>query len=104
MSAPFNDRGPFAVGEICRIVAARNFPELIGREVTIKGPKKWHRNALDGSVYEAYDTDLFHLGFMVGPPEEALRRRPPSDSHERTYMEKWRDMAGKAPQRVGEPV
>jgi hypothetical protein len=32
------------------------------------------------------------------------RRRPPSDSHERTYIQLWRDMAGKAPQRQGEPA
>lgn len=38
-------------------------------------------------------------------PHELRRRKPPpSDSHERTYMQKWRDMAGKAPQPVGVPA
>lgn len=38
-------------------------------------------------------------------PQNLRRRKPPaSDSHERTYMQMWRDMAGKAPQPVGEPA
>ena len=97
MSAPFNDRGPFAVGEICVIVAVRNCPELLGSEVTITSASKWAINVIDGERYQGYDTDLIHRGFMVAVPEDKLRRRrpPAADSSERMHMQLWRDMAGK---------
>lgn len=38
-------------------------------------------------------------------PVHLRRRKPPAaDSHERTYMQMWRDMASKAPQREGVPA
>jgi hypothetical protein len=41
----------------------------------------------------------------LAAPYNLRRRKPPAaDSNERTFMQRWRDMADKAPQRVGETV
>lgn len=106
MSAPFNDRGPFAVGEICRIVETRYYPELLGTEVKIMSAPLMFRDVNSGEMEVGYGTDLVHKGISISPRESFLRRRrpPASDSHERTYMQKWRDMAGKAPQRERVPA
>lgn len=106
MSAPFNEFGPFAVGEVCTIIGARHFPELIGSDVTITSPLGWYTNMLDGGVYQAYDVDLRHLGYNVAVPERFLRRRKPptTDSSERAFMDQIRKLADKAPQLVGEPA
>lgn len=106
MSEQFNEYGPFAVGEICRVVRADNFPELLGREVTIVARRRRLINSITGKPYDGYLTDLFHNGVRIGAPESYLRRRKPpaADSNERMYVQMWRDMADKAPQRVEVPA
>lgn len=106
MSEQFNEFGPFAVGEVCRIVGAEYFPELIGREVTIAGPRQRATDTRSGEPYDGYPVDMIYKGYYIIAQESCLRRRrpPTSDSNERMYMKKWREMADKAPQRVGEPA
>jgi hypothetical protein len=101
MSEQFNEFGPFAVGEICRVIHSDTCPELIGSEVEIRSAPLL-RGQPDGATWYGYETDIPHFA----PPESYLRRRrpPAADSNERMYVQMWRDMADKAPQRVGETV
>lgn len=92
---------PFKVGDICILqncVALENN----GKECTITGGLEL-RNTRNFGWVVTYRVEA-EDGETYSPTPSQLRRRPPSDSHERTYMQKWRDMAGKAPQRVGETV
>jgi hypothetical protein len=77
MSAAFNERGPFRVGEVCIIVKTISFPELMGREVTIISPPTRGVIANTGEEVVGYLVDLVHRGRRIGVPEDCLRRRRP---------------------------
>lgn len=103
MSKPFNEFGPFAVGEVCRIVWSDSAPQIIGTEVKITsapGPRK----SINGEKWIGYGTDLCVDGIPIHPPEDYLRRvKPPaSDASERMHMQRWREMADKVVRPVGE--
>jgi hypothetical protein len=99
MSAPFNEYGPFSVGEICRIVHSDSYPELVGMEVRITALASPKRGKT-GEVWIGYDTDLCYRGKDVTPPESYLRRRRPPSTGEQSVMQLFVD----APQRQGVPA
>jgi hypothetical protein len=100
---------PFKPGEIATGQNFVDFPEHNGEDLTIiKGAHfgltidKMDRVVRDGVTYEVESTrgERFHCD-----PSHLRRRKPPTaDSNERMYVQKWRDMAGKAPQRVEVPA
>jgi hypothetical protein len=105
MTAPFNEFGPFVVGEICRIVRCDKFPELIGFDLVIETPlQEWITGR--GVRYLGYGTDFYYKGVRVCPKEEYLRRRKPPalDTGERLIATLIRETLDKAPQRQGIPA
>jgi hypothetical protein len=99
MTAHFSEFGPFAVGEICRIVHSDSYPELVGMEVRITAPAGPQRSKT-GEVWIGYGTDLCYCGKDVTPPESYLRRRKPPTTGEQSVMQMFVD----APQRQGVPA
>lgn len=106
MSEQFNEFGPFAVGEICRIVRCDTYPELVGREVMIAEPCQRLIETKTGEAYDGYRTDLTYKNSRVCPPESYLRRRKPPTEYkgERLIATLIRETLDKAPQRVRETV
>jgi hypothetical protein len=102
MSAPFSEFGPFAVGEICRIVRCDTYPELVWHEVMITEPCQRLIETKTGEFYDGYRTDLAYKNSRVCPPESYLRRRrPPAlDTGERMFMQQLHDLADRLRQGV----
>lgn len=103
MSAPFNEFGPFAVGEVCVFQKAEIYQLMNGRECVIEEANVGvfsSRTFIQSIGYRVKFAD----GFTGCATDEQLRRkRPPSaDTAERTFMADIRKLADKAPQRVGE--
>ena len=72
MIAPFNDRGPFKVGEVCVIVGSTTQPQFNGCEVVIVD--------VHGTLY---GVDVKHPeGGMWLAREGSLRRKRPPPSGE----------------------
>lgn len=74
MNTPFNDRGPFKVGEVCIIVGAKSHRRFIGCEAEIT---EAHGNAI-------YAIDIHHPdgkgGWLIR--EDNLRRKRPATTGE----------------------
>ncbi len=98
--------GDFKVGEVCIFQNAIHFPQNNGREVTIKEVGMIGFRG-DGTRYFGYRLDfrLPNGAVCVAKPNQLLRRKPPAtDSGEQAFMQKIRELAGKQPQRQGEPA
>lgn len=106
MTAPFNDRGPFSVGEVCRLVNIEKTPELNGHEVTIaliypfgagyedsEGKQCFH----DG-VAVLYGYYIDGIGY-VSDESQLRRKRPPS-----TGEDKVMELFTKTPNKLLEPA
>ena len=64
----------FKVGDVCIIIKTRNFPELLGAEVTITEPMQIVNSHFNKAIYyNGYGTDLYHKGVQVCPREENLK-------------------------------
>jgi hypothetical protein len=103
MSAPFNDRGPFVVGEVVRGCGFVTSTHLNGRIGTIAS--KPIAGLTEVSDIPCWGYVIEWEGGKRGSANEAKLRRlkpPQSDSMERMHMQLWRDLAGKAAQPVGE--
>ena len=97
--------------KVCEIVIGQNFvniPRRNGMECEIIGGLMIRSGINhDGSTgtYMQYRVQWADGTTANVQPYLLRRRRPPaSDSNERAYMQQWRDMADKAPQRTGEPA
>jgi hypothetical protein len=104
MSAPFNDRAPFAVGEVCLLQNCRKHFSNNGREVTITAIGMLAHDGISAAQFGyRLDFTLPNGATCVALPSQLRRRKPPAaDSNERMHMQLWRDMAGKVVQREGE--
>jgi hypothetical protein len=100
---------PFKVGEVVIGCNHISHPEYNGCEGVVISPLEYGEgvNLRTGE----FSRDFRHAvqwadgSFSRALPSYLRRRRPPAaDSNERTFMQKWRDMSGKAPQRQGVPV
>ncbi len=68
--------GKFKINDICIVVYAGNYPELLGAEVTLlSGLEEVEAN--DGSIKIAYKTDLVHNGLKMYAQEYALKLKEP---------------------------
>lgn len=99
---------PFKVGDV---VIGQHFVvnlECNGQEAVVISAVEFggFRNA-DGTPEECNACEILWADGTQEwqkPYHLRLRKPPAADSHERTFMRKWRDMSGKAPQRQGETV
>jgi hypothetical protein len=82
--------------------------ECNGQEAVVISPVKLGIfNCADGSVGFFHACEILWADGCQEwqkPYRLHLRKPPASDANERMHVQKWRDMAGKAPQRVGETV
>jgi hypothetical protein len=100
---------PFKVGEVVIGCNHISHPEYNGCEGVVISPLEYGEgvNLRTGEFNRDF---RYTVQWVNGSVSRALpinirRRRPPaSDSNERMYVQMWRDMADKAPQRVGETV
>jgi hypothetical protein len=103
MTSPFKP-GEIAIGQNFADFPEHNGEDLLVIEAARFGPTidKMDRVVRTGVTYKVESTngEQFHCD-----PSHLRRRKPPAaDSNERTFMQKWRDMADKAPQRIEVPA
>jgi hypothetical protein len=107
MTTPFSEFGPFAVGEICRIQGLLNRAECNGEMVEILSGEHEDNDAHNPNIFYS---DWYAVKSKSGARWLVRRgnmrrvKPPAADSNERTHMQRWRDMADKAPQRVEVPA
>jgi hypothetical protein len=79
----------FKVGDVCVIVGAISYPELVGKEVTITGLPYWYKSATTGKPTLGYKTDRIYGGMHISPPEEFLKLKkfPGEDSIMRLFSQ-----------------
>lgn len=61
----------FKVGDVCIIIKCYNYPELLGKEVTITELQRTRRDF--GGEWVGYGTDLFYNGVFMQPQEHQLK-------------------------------
>lgn len=100
---------PFKVGEVVIGQSHMATTDLNGMEGEVIGGLMMRTGRVGGRPI--IETRLQYLVRWAdgrewnATPQYLRRRKPPAaDSNERMYVQKWRDMAGKAPQRQGETV
>jgi hypothetical protein len=99
----------FKVGEVVIGCNHISHPEYNGCEAVVTSPLEF-ADGINLRTGERSCDFRYTVWWADGSVTRALpvhlrRRKPPAaDSNERTFMQKWRDMADKAPQRVEVPA
>lgn len=81
----------FKVGDICVVICAPNYPELLGAEVTITGTL-CEITGPTGEKWTGYLTDLIHKGHRICPCEPSIKLKEEPPKTKSTGLDKVLDL------------
>lgn len=84
----------FKVGDVCVVIGTKNYPELLGRELTIVDSIQPIYDENWNCTRMGYVSDLVHKGVVICPSEEYLRLKkfPGEDLIMSLFVEKEREL------------